>query len=86
MSFRVTCHGQAEVDHYWDALSAGGSEGQCGWLKDRFGISWQVTPVEMGDYMGDPDPAKASAAMAAMMQMTKIDLAVMAEAAAAAGN
>ena len=74
VSFRVSCHGQDEVDHYWNSLSAGGSEGQCGWLKYRFGISWQVTPVEMGGYLGHPDPAAAGRAMAAMLQMKKIDL------------
>jgi predicted 3-demethylubiquinone-9 3-methyltransferase (glyoxalase superfamily) len=75
LSFRVICHGQEEVDHYWYALSDGGSEGQCGWLEDRFGVSWQVTPVEMGMYLGNPDPAKAGRAMKAMLQMKKIDLA-----------
>ena len=75
ISFRVSCHGQEEVDHYWNALSEGGSEGQCGWLKDRFGVSWQVTPVEMGNFLGHPDPAAAARAMTAMLQMSKIDLA-----------
>jgi len=74
VSFRVVCHGQEEVDHFWDALSAGGSEGQCGWLKDKFGVSWQVTPVEMEKYLGNPDHQKAQKAMAAMLQMNKIDL------------
>ena len=76
VSFRVVCHGQAEVDHYWSALVDGGSEGRCGWLKDQFGVSWQVTPVEMGSYLGHADPDKARRAMSAMMGMTKIDLAV----------
>lgn len=76
VSFRVVCHGQEEVDHYWNALSNGGSEGRCGWLKDKFGVSWQVTPVEMGLYLGHADPQKAQKAMAAMLQMSKIDLAV----------
>lgn len=76
VSFRVVCHGQEEVDHYWSALVEGGSEGQCGWLTDRFGVSWQVTPVEMGSYLGHPDPDKARRAMSAMMGMRKIDLAL----------
>ena len=76
VSFRVVCHGQEEVDHYWDALSAGGSEGRSGWLKDRFGVSWQVSPVDIANYIGHPDPEKAQKAMAAMLQMTKLDLAV----------
>jgi two-component system sensor histidine kinase QseC len=76
LSFRVVCHGQEEVDYYWNALTEGGSEGQCGWLKDKFGVSWQVTPVEMGEYLGNSDPRKAGRAMQAMMKMKKIDLAV----------
>lgn len=74
VSFRVVCHGQKEVDHYWAALSEGGSEGRCGWLTDRFGVSWQVTPVEMGSFLGHPDPDKARRATSAMMQMSKMDL------------
>jgi len=76
VSFRVVCHGQEEVDHYWNALTAEGSEGQCGWLKDKFGVSWQVSPVEMQNYLGHPDPEKAQRAMAAMLGMTKLDLAL----------
>ena len=76
ISFRVVCHGQAEVDHYWDALTAGGSEGRCGWLKDKFGVSWQVSPVEMGQYLGNEDPLKAQKAMQAMLQRNKLDLAL----------
>jgi predicted 3-demethylubiquinone-9 3-methyltransferase (glyoxalase superfamily) len=79
-SLRIVCHGQEEVDHYWNALTAGGSEGRCGWLKDCFGVSWQVTPVEMGRYLGHEDPAKSSLAMQAMMKMSKIDLSVFEEA------
>jgi predicted 3-demethylubiquinone-9 3-methyltransferase (glyoxalase superfamily) len=75
VSFRVVCHGQEEVDHYWNALSNGGSEGRCGWLKDKFVVSWHVPPVEMGSYLGHADPQKAQKAMAAMLQMSKIDLA-----------
>lgn len=76
LSFRVSCASQAEVDHYWDLLTHGGEEGQCGWLTDRFGVSWQVTPVEMGRYLGDPDPERARRAMTAMLGMTKLDLAL----------
>ena len=69
----VTVDGQAEVDKYWDAfISTGGEESRCGWLKDKYGLSWQIIPRQLGEAMGDPDPAKASHAMGAMMQMSKI--------------
>jgi len=69
----VTVDGQEEVDKYWDAfMRAGGEEGRCGWLKDSYGLSWQIVPKQLGEAMGDPDPAKASHAMGAMMQMSKI--------------
>jgi len=74
LSFRVNCASQEEVDHYWDHLSTGGEEGQCGWLKDRFGVSWQIVPTEMGRYLGDPDPERAQRAMKAMLGMRKLDL------------
>lgn len=75
VSFFVACADQAEVDHYWDALLAGGGQpSQCGWLKDRFGLSWQVIPTQMGDYLGGPDPESARRAMEAMMEMVKLDL------------
>jgi predicted 3-demethylubiquinone-9 3-methyltransferase (glyoxalase superfamily) len=75
VSFQITCADQAEVDHYWDALTAdGGHEGQCGWLKDRFGLSWQVVPDGMDDVLNDPDPARAQRAMQAMLGMTRIDV------------
>ena len=74
-SFRAVCHGHAEVGHHWAASSEGASEGQCGWLRDHVGVSWQVTPVEMGSFPGHPDPDTARRAMGAMMQMKKIDLA-----------
>lgn len=78
VSFSVACADQAEVDHYWDALLAGGGEpSQCGWLKDRFGLSWQVIPTKMGDYLGGPDPEGARRAMEAMMEMVKLDLEAM---------
>ncbi|MET3986955.1 VOC family protein [Streptomyces sp. PvR034] len=76
VSFQIHCADQAEVDHYWEALTAdGGEPSQCGWLKDRFGLSWQVVPAEVIDLISDPDPEKAARASAAVYTMTKIDLA-----------
>ena len=73
VSFQIDCADQAEVDHFWEGLVAGGGEhGRCGWLKDRFGLSWQVNPREMGQYIGGPDPEGAARAMAAMMKMDKL--------------
>ncbi|HTU38229.1 MAG TPA: VOC family protein [Acidimicrobiales bacterium] len=83
-SLLVSCAGQQEVDQYWSALSAGGEVGQCGWLKDRFGVSWQVVPEELGSLLGDPDPARAQRALQAMLGMSKLDLTVLR--AAADGN
>ncbi len=77
VSFLIPCADQAEVDHYWDALTDGGSESQCGWLKDRYGLSWQVCPTELGELLGDPNPDRASRAMQAMLNMTKIELATL---------
>ena len=77
VSFQITCAGQEEVDHYWDRLTDGGSEGQCGWLKDRFGLSWQVVPTGMAEVFGDPDPTRAERAMQAMLKMRKIDIAAL---------
>jgi predicted 3-demethylubiquinone-9 3-methyltransferase (glyoxalase superfamily) len=75
VSFLIDCEDQAEVDRLWDALIAGGgSPGQCGWLKDRFGLSWQVIPREMGELMASPDAEASRRAMEAMLQMSKIDL------------
>ena len=75
VSFLIDCEDQAEVDRLWDALVAGGgSPGQCGWLRDRFGLSWQVIPREMGELMSSTDAAAARRAMEAMLQMSKIDL------------
>jgi len=73
VSFAVQCETQGEVDYFWDKLSTGGEKSQCGWLKDKFGLSWQVVPVELIELMHDP--AKAQKAMSAVMQMDKIDIA-----------
>jgi predicted 3-demethylubiquinone-9 3-methyltransferase (glyoxalase superfamily) len=75
VSLQVDCADQAEVDRYWEALVEGGGEhGMCGWLKDRFGLSWQVIPRETGAYLGGPDPAGARRAMEALLQMTRLDV------------
>ena len=75
ISFEVDCADQAEVDRLWEALSDGGSIEQCGWLKDRYGVSWQIVPTVLGQMLGDPDPAKAQRVMQAMLQMIKLDIA-----------
>jgi len=75
ISLSVDCADQAEVDRMWDALSEGGSQGQCGWVKDRFGLSWQIAPRPVIEMLQDPDTARAARAMAAMMTMRKIDIA-----------
>ena len=76
VSFTINCEDQAEVDRYWDALIAGGGAPvQCGWLKDRFGLSWQITPTILPEMMADPDVARARRVMEAMMKMVKIDIA-----------
>jgi predicted 3-demethylubiquinone-9 3-methyltransferase (glyoxalase superfamily) len=75
VSLLVDCAGQAEVDRYWTALTDGGEEVQCGWLKDRYGMSWQIFPTELGDVLGDPDPERAKRAMQAMLGQVKIDIA-----------
>jgi len=75
ISMYVNCETQEEVDEYWEKLTAdGGRESQCGWLKDKFGLSWQIIPKALGEMMGDKDRAKAGRAMQAMMQMKKIDI------------
>ena len=74
VSFQVPCADQAEVDHYWEVLSEGGETGPCGWLKDRYGLSWQVVPEGMDEVFSDPDPARAQRAMQAMLQMGKLDV------------
>jgi predicted 3-demethylubiquinone-9 3-methyltransferase (glyoxalase superfamily) len=78
VSFQIPCASQDEIDKYWDLLTRdGGQEGQCGWLKDKFGISWQVISSEMGKYLGGSDPEGAQRATQAMLQMKKIELGVM---------
>ncbi len=72
VSFMIDCKDQEEVDYYWERLSEGGEESQCGWLKDKFGLSWQVVPKALGELMGDPDKEKADRVMAAMLKMKKI--------------
>ncbi|MEV6754376.1 VOC family protein [Streptomyces sp. NPDC051214] len=77
VSFTIECADQEEVDHYWTKLSEGGEEGPCGWLKDKFGLSWQVVPAALGELVSDPDEARAQRAMAAMLGMKKIDVAAL---------
>lgn len=84
VSFQVACADQDEVDHYWNALSDGGEEGPCGWLKDRFGLSWQIVPNALPRLLGDPDPERAQRVMAAMLKMKKIEIAELERAAEAA--
>ena len=74
VSFFVNCETQEEVDNYWEKLSAGGEKGQCGWLKDRYGLSWQIVPTALGELMSDPDPEKSRRVMEAMLKMSKIDI------------
>jgi predicted 3-demethylubiquinone-9 3-methyltransferase (glyoxalase superfamily) len=76
-SLSIDCHSQAEVDELWEKLSAGGSWSQCGWLKDKYGLTWQVVPDVLPKLLGDPDRAKAGRVMEAMMGMTKIDIATL---------
>jgi predicted 3-demethylubiquinone-9 3-methyltransferase (glyoxalase superfamily) len=78
VSFQIDCADQAEVDYYWDQLTAdGGEEGQCGWLKDKFGVSWQVVPAGLDELFTDPDPERAKRAMQAMFGMKKLDAAAL---------
>lgn len=74
VSFVVTCRDQAEVDHYWSRLVEGGEEGPCGWVKDRYGLSWQIVPRRLQELLGDPDPERSDRAMRAMLAMGKLDL------------
>jgi predicted 3-demethylubiquinone-9 3-methyltransferase (glyoxalase superfamily) len=81
ISFFVNVETQAELDDLWNKLSAGGEEGQCGWLKDKFGLSWQIVPSILGPLMSSPDPVKASNVTAALMKMRKLDIAALQRAA-----
>jgi predicted 3-demethylubiquinone-9 3-methyltransferase (glyoxalase superfamily) len=75
VSFSVDCRTQKEVDEFWGKLSEGGEEGPCGWLKDRYGLSWQINPTALGEMLSDPDPQKSKRVMEAMLKMKKIDIA-----------
>jgi predicted 3-demethylubiquinone-9 3-methyltransferase (glyoxalase superfamily) len=75
VSFAVNCETQEEVDYFWEKLSAGGEKSRCGWLKDKFGVSWQVVPTILNELASDPDPEKADRVMKAMLQMDKLDIA-----------
>ena len=77
VSFSIECKDQEEIDRYWSLLTDGGEESMCGWLKDRFGLSWQVVPANLGDWLYHPDPVKSKRAMDALFQMRKIDLAIL---------
>jgi predicted 3-demethylubiquinone-9 3-methyltransferase (glyoxalase superfamily) len=84
ISFQIDCEDQEEVDYYWSRLSEGGEEGPCGWLKDKFGMSWQVIPTVLPKLMNDPDPEKAKRATEAMLGMKKLDIAALQKAHAGA--
>lgn len=80
ISMFVNCESQEEVDYFWERLTDGGEESQCGWLKDKFGLSWQIVPTALGRLMGDPDPDKSRRVMEAMLKMRKIDVQALQEA------
>jgi predicted 3-demethylubiquinone-9 3-methyltransferase (glyoxalase superfamily) len=80
ISFFVSCKTQEEVDYFWDKLSEGGEKSRCGWLKDKFGLSWQIIPTALGELMGGPDPVKSKRVMDAMMKMGKIEISKLQEA------
>jgi predicted 3-demethylubiquinone-9 3-methyltransferase (glyoxalase superfamily) len=84
ISLLVNCETQKEIDEFWELLSAGGEKGPCGWLKDRFGVSWQIAPTVLGKLFKDKDPAKSKRVMEAMLQMKKLDIAALKAAAAGA--
>ncbi|MBZ5538524.1 MAG: VOC family protein [Acidobacteriia bacterium] len=77
ISFFVNCETQEEVDELWEKLSADGQKERCGWLKDKFGVSWQIIPSGLGELLNDPDPVKSKRVMQAMLQMNKIDINVL---------
>jgi predicted 3-demethylubiquinone-9 3-methyltransferase (glyoxalase superfamily) len=77
VSFVIDCDGQEEVDYYWEKLSADPADGQCGWTKDKYGLSWQVVPKQLGELMSDPDAEKAGRTMEAMLKMKKLDVAAL---------
>jgi predicted 3-demethylubiquinone-9 3-methyltransferase (glyoxalase superfamily) len=83
ISFQVLCETQDEVDNHWSRLSAGGEEGACGWLKDKYGVSWQIIPTRLYELLSDPDPDRSERAMRSMLEMKKIDIAALEQAAAA---
>jgi predicted 3-demethylubiquinone-9 3-methyltransferase (glyoxalase superfamily) len=74
ISFVINCETSQDIDYYWSKLTEGGQPGQCGWLKDKFGLSWQVVPTGLGEVLGDNDPARAKRAIEAMLKMSKLDL------------
>jgi predicted 3-demethylubiquinone-9 3-methyltransferase (glyoxalase superfamily) len=82
ISFQVSCDSQEEVDEYFERLTEGGEDGPCGWLKDKYGVSWQLVPTAVTELLGDPDTAKSQRAMQAVLQMRKIDIAAVQKAAA----
>jgi len=86
VSFEIKCETQDEIDYFWEQLTEGGAESQCGWLKDRFGLSWQVVPTGMEELFADPDPVRAERAMKAMLGMVKIDIAALRSAADGAAD
>jgi predicted 3-demethylubiquinone-9 3-methyltransferase (glyoxalase superfamily) len=75
ISLQIDCESQEEADHFWEALGEGGEHGPCGWLKDRYGLSWQIVPAEVTQLVTDPDPERAKRAMTAMLQMSRLDVA-----------
>lgn len=80
ISFVVNCETQKEVDEFWERLSEGGQQIQCGWLQDKFGVSWQIVPIILGELLSDPDEIRAQRVMKAMLQMTKIDIGLLRQA------
>ena len=84
ISMQVSCDSQEEVDEYWSRLTDGGEEGPCGWLKDRYGVSWQIVPKRLVELLKDPDPERSQRVMQAMLQMKKIEVSVLEQAAAGA--